>query len=119
MRGPFRLKQGCLAVDFGDPANAPAGDFNGFARDEKPDVGCYEYGSPSGISDCQFPVADFPVLPNPVKLNTINDLRSTINDLRIYNIEGHDIRKQDTIKPGIHLVVSPEKQWIRKITVIK
>jgi len=41
----YRLKEGSVAIDFGDPAYAPATDIDGNLRDSKPDAGCYEYGA--------------------------------------------------------------------------
>jgi len=41
----FRLAQGSVAIDFGDPAYAPATDIEGNPRDAQPDAGCYEYGA--------------------------------------------------------------------------
>ena len=43
--GDFRLAKGSVAIDFGDPAYAPATDILGNPRDAQPDAGCYEYGA--------------------------------------------------------------------------
>jgi len=43
----YRLKEGAVAIDCGDPAHAPAVDLLGRLRaDGKPDAGCYEFGAP-------------------------------------------------------------------------
>jgi hypothetical protein len=47
----FKLAPGSVAIDYGDPANAPATDLLGNPRsDGKPDAGCFEY-STTGIPD--------------------------------------------------------------------
>lgn len=40
----FTLVPGSLAIDFGNPAYAPATDILGNPRDALPDAGCYEFG---------------------------------------------------------------------------
>src|SRR5262245_32577286 len=41
----WRLKSSSPAIDAADPANAPATDRDGFARDALPDAGAYEYAA--------------------------------------------------------------------------
>ena len=43
----FRLDSLSTAIDKGDPATAPPIDRNGLPRDERPDIGAYEYKKPS------------------------------------------------------------------------
>ena len=55
---PYELKEGSLAIDFGDKDFAPLIDLLGCARDELPDAGCYEYGGTSGPPSDIPPTAD-------------------------------------------------------------
>ena len=43
----FRLDSLSPAINRGDPATAPLNDRNGLPRDERPDIGAYEYKKPS------------------------------------------------------------------------
>jgi hypothetical protein len=115
----FSLVQGSACIDAsktGDPVR-----FDGFnnPRDSKPDIGAVEYGA-DPVRDFKFQISNGkfqigPALPNPITQKTINDLRLTINDIRIFNLVGKPVGND--LEPGVYYLETG--QTISKFILIK
>jgi hypothetical protein len=113
----FRLRERSPAIDFGDPANAPAVDFYGTARDVHPDAGCFEYGAPPVVRDVA-PVKRIeknPDLPNPL---TWAQLKAIGKNITIYNLQGYLVARGSIRQGGVFLAGAADERTIRKIVVI-
>jgi hypothetical protein len=112
----FRLRQNSLAVNFGDPAHAPAIDFYGTMRDANPDAGCYEYGvsavRPTGVEIKKDLLQGLPNPVTPAQLAIIGKNRV------IYDLQGNRVVRGNIRQGGVYLVGTTNQRLVQKVVVI-
>ncbi len=105
----FRPKANSPVIGIANINFAPALDYYNYPRDNAPDLGAIEYGTPSVINE-ELDADNIKLYPNPFQNRiTIEQAELKSSDVRLYNLLGQDLTAEISIKTsGLNTIIETE-----------